>query len=445
MTTADKLKDAIVKGFYIFLLFSIPICCASGISVVPHFFRLPLIIINSLICLSLIIFSKIKINVTLPGILMVFAVAFLFICSIFSYTPENTLKYALIYLVFSVLLFMDFSEDFFEKALKVINVICLIIAVSIIICPIFNEIAKPIINFVTNPLNNQENINLIEKQFEYFTYAGFAKEVAEAAFIMNIGIATVVAKFLSNFKISVSIVVELVIFISALILTEKRTLFLVPIIAILVLLLVTKARKKVMFITIGSIMLIAVIGLVVGMFYEPFGSLFAKFTSTFDISEPNNRVMLSEFALKMFFFAPILGTGFGSFNQLLFDSGTVYGDGMWQNNAHNIYLQSLGENGVIGTILFFSAFVACAVLCIVNLKKNHCTPAQKMLLVFALYIHILCFVYGITGNVIYNYSQSYTWIFACVISICVSVHLSKCGEKKLVVCKNLLFDNHKNL
>lgn len=422
--TRETMKKWIKKMVYSFFIFSVAFCISAGISSIPYHLRPPLIIVNAVICILLILFTKVKWNVTLPSLIWVGALGYIFISACFSYKPEATLSYAFIYLFSSVLLFFDFSDHLLRRILQLINIFCTIIALSILLCATIGPPVGNLINFFINPLNNDTVREAVFAQFDSYAYFGLAKENAAAAFLLNAGLATVFAEFFSSAKIRLTTVLQTILFLAALLLTVKRTLYICPAVILIIFFCITKVKKDkikyAVFIIAGICCLIALSALIPQM-----GNMYQKLISSFFITTEDNRFMLSSKAFEIFLKKPIFGAGFGTYNQIVYDTGLRYNNGMWESHAHNVYLQVLCENGIVGFILLFTPIIMFTLLSIKYLRNTNCKPSSRYFLLFALYIHLLCFVYSCTGNVLFNTEQIYTWFFAMSVTASVVLRESK--------------------
>lgn len=106
----------------------------------------------------------------------------------------------------------------------------------------------------------------------------------------------------------------------------------------------------------------------------------------------DERYDLFKTAINMFMGSPIIGKGTLSFSVLN------------DNNAHNIYLQLLSENGLIGFLTFTSAFFVSISLTIKQCKQElyETTQRGKLPAAFSLYFQIFFLMYGLTGNGLYD-------------------------------------------
>lgn len=115
-----------------------------------------------------------------------------------------------------------------------------------------------------------------------------------------------------------------------------------------------------------------------------------------------------------------------------FDSNTLFGIGWFgfRNNVagsvnysghvHNVYIQLLCENGVVGAAIFFLWFVGCLVCTILVARKYFLyikdTKIQMQLL-FSLSYQIYFLMYCYTGNPMFDGYQYPVYFVACIIAL----------------------------
>ena len=116
-------------------------------------------------------------------------------------------------------------------------------------------------------------------------------------------------------------------------------------------------------------------------------------------------------ALKMFSENPILGTGLNSFD-LKFNLSGIRNIKYDFAGAHNIYIQLLGETGLLGVFFYFGAIFSSFFrgLKAVLINKN-----IGSIMWISLAIGMILLIYGLSGNVIYQ-SQEAILLFLCISS-----------------------------
>lgn len=123
----------------------------------------------------------------------------------------------------------------------------------------------------------------------------------------------------------------------------------------------------------------------------------SRFLQRFEEAEATGSVMMGrdiyyEYAIRMFLSKPLLGHGWYSF-------GAVF-----EQNAHNVYLQLLAETGIAGVVIFVAAFIYFIYVAIHEYRraqscKNTFAMGQLLKSVFVIVFFVL---YGFTGNPLYD-------------------------------------------
>ena len=107
----------------------------------------------------------------------------------------------------------------------------------------------------------------------------------------------------------------------------------------------------------------------------------------------------------------IIGEGFLSFNDYAFNQGFRYYGERWNYQAHNVYLQLLGETGIIGFSLI-AILIILIIIKAISIAKHNLNFGDVCLV----YWIVLFGVYSLTGNnVILSLPNDYTGLsyFIC--------------------------------
>lgn len=123
----------------------------------------------------------------------------------------------------------------------------------------------------------------------------------------------------------------------------------------------------------------------------------------------NGRGGLWSLAIEMFESNPILGKGFGSYATYAIENGAI------TTSAHNYYLQILSELGLVGIVLYISAFVTGIVSTRNEIKVSLANKSQEeiMILSIALGIQIFVIIYCITSTALMYYYILIPYFLAC--------------------------------
>lgn len=430
MRYIDTSKITIKKILYSLLIVMIPIICVGGASFFPYILRLPLIYATAILFLASFVFSDLKIRLNFPSICFLLLVSYIGISVFFSIDSKTTINLLLIYLSCATLLFLDLPENITHKIISVIYVICIVIAFSIIISVFIKNCMNTYFWFIVNPSRSAVVTSAINKELSIGSYSGFAREKAEAAYIMNVGIAISFAKYFSKSKFEKYQLFFTFVLFSALILTGKRTFFIVPIICFLVLILIAKVKSKaIKFICIALIFVFCVF--IIMMFFPNMANIFNRFMDSENVETIGNRNVIWKYMFLMISKYRAFGAGFGSFNEFAYKNGLRVYNEKWEYNAHNSYFQFLGELGVVGTILL-GLFIISALYITIQLIRKEERISRLELLYFSLYIQIMVAVYSVTGNPLYTKQILFVWLFSIGLVLTVR-NCSTVNVKKLSV------------
>ena len=186
----------------------------------------------------------------------------------------------------------------------------------------------------------------------------------------------------------------------ALMMTGKRTLFIIPIAVLLIyVILFSKNNKFIKLAGVGLGITIFIIGAYV---LVPGASLIINRIVNSEGDVLSGREVFWNYAMEMFRQSPLFGKGFLSFNDYAFYRGFRYYGERWNYQAHNVYIQLLAETGIVG-------FLLMTLLIILMLFKTISAVKEKPVFwnILLIYWIILFGVYSFTGNTLYYPYQGY--------------------------------------
>ena len=376
--------------------------------------RTPIYIFLLAISIALICLKKITIRLNnIIQIQWIILIAYLALGLIYTIDTDKLVLVLLQYLFYAFLLIMSFKHQFYEKALNIILWICTILGIIVIITIIDN-------NFIVNNfsfLYAETTLKSIVGRTSGNAYGGILGEVAYSAFAMNIGVAIIASKYLSQQKISVVNWIQLIIFMIGIMVSFKRSLLLIPIFAFMILFLISKKNHKMQNVIKVLVLLVGIAIIIITMFPEALDTLGRFGTETANGDVLNGRTELWEYAFDMFKQSPIFGIGYSSYTEYCYSQGYY-----WNYLAHNIYIELLGEVGIIGFILFIAFFMNVFIKTIKAIRREEYSE-KLYLLYFSLFIQIVFLVYGMTGNPLYFPQQMIIYILSVSI-------LSNIGTKQ---------------
>ena len=376
--------------------------------------RTPIYIFLLGISLALICLKKAKIRLNnVIQIQWIILVAYLALGLIYTIDTNKLILVLLQYLFYIFLLIMNFKYEFYKKALDIILLICTVLGIIVIVTIIDN-------NFIVNNfsfLYAESTLKSIIGRTSGNAYGGILGEVAYSAFAMNIGIAIIVSKYLSKQKLSVVNWVQLIIFMIGIMVSFKRSLLLIPIFAFFILFLISKKNNKMKNAIKLFVVLIGIVIIILAIFPEALDTLgrFSSETANGDVL--NGRTDLWKYSFDMFKENPIFGLGYSSYTEYCYSQGYYY-----DYLAHNIYIQLLGEVGIVGFTLFIAFFINALIKTVKSIKREE-NIETLYLLYFSLFMQIVFLVYGLTGNPLYFSQQMIIYM------LCISI-LSNIGTKQ---------------
>lgn len=327
---------------------------------------------------------------------------FLIISSYFSFDQRFSKSFIILFYMLFILFFLTIKIDYWDKLIKLLQIITAVIAISIIIELFINDFVVKYLWFTITPVYSQIQLVRAYKDAEFYigAYSGIAGEKADAAFYMCIGIGIQIVYYCSVRKIYKSNVILLSIYILALLLTGKKTLLICAILFSLIIVVLSEIHKKYLKLMIGACCLIFAF-IIAQNFMPELGTVFERFQSNDSMEE---RYNMWNGAIRMFMEKPIFGFGYASLNLILSPKGEYFSFG------HNIYIELLGETGIVGILLFtLSNIVLVKDIWIIFKKRNKNDFMYCKILYFVIYTLGLWYVYGLTGNVMFYKFQIFLY------------------------------------
>lgn len=345
-------------------------------------------------------------------------VLFLFVWFIGCFYSTDMSKGIRLVLAFAIPLFFGFyiwkKKLVEEHIMKIIAIVCTIIAFGIIL--------QPIIPNTINSINqlfgySQEEYSVMAAWTRNNWYSGLLPDRTPAAFYCCILIGAGLYFIYANYKRQGTFLhrmfgfIFIFIGIYGILLTAKRGLLLGALAAALFTFVVyKKAYQKSILKIFILIILVSILGWVIFRNFEATQVMISRFFNN------NNfftyRISIYQNLINEFLKNPIMGTGTASATDILSIGG------------HNIYLTVLMENGIMGFVLFtvsvlYSMFFTIkTALMIGKSGKVNKLP----FIMFSLYIQVFFIVYGMTGNPLYDNYILYFYLFSLIIAKNVDFH-----------------------
>lgn len=223
------------------------------------------------------------------------------------------------------------------------------------------------------------------------------------------GIALLFSSHKKRKKINILYVIIVAI---ALLLTGKRASIIFSTVSLVMVYYIYNSNKPLN--RFGKLFLLAIVVMIafyIGSVFIPSLSNFIdRFIETSEAGDVSlGRIKQSAIALNIFFKNWILGGGWDSFKYLYKAQFGIL------LNVHNIYIQLLCENGVLGAMPFFAFFIVAmyrAIKSLIYLRKHQTGkyPTAEMYLGFSIAMQSFFLLYGITGNPLYDQQVFYPYI-----------------------------------
>ena len=331
--------------------------------------------------------------------------AYLIFTMVFNYSV-NSLNY-IIYYIFGIIYMLYFSNNSYsiKKLIDLYYLGTVLFALFTIFSALFGNLYLKIINTF---YYGSESYDMIIDLFNWHEYSGIAGQTGYNAFTISIGIIisffNIFTEYNIHKKIKYKELIIMILQIVALLLCAKRAILLYTIMTLFMILPVCinmKKKKNLRKLFIISIIVLS-IGIIAINLFEPLGKVFEK--NAYYLSRGNllnGRLPLYKQAIDFFLLNPISGIGIKRFYLL----------NNMKLDVHNVYIQLLAENGIIGFIIIITSFFY---MISSDLKLAQRGTMCKYIYI-SICIQILFLLYSLTGNTLYDMNMLY--IYLCVGSI----------------------------
>ena len=221
-------------------------------------------------------------------------------------------------------------------------------------------------------------------------------------------------------------VIQSILVMIALMMTGKRTLFIIPIVALLIYVMLFSKNNK--FIKLAGVGLGISAFIIIAYTIIPEASLIIDRIINSGGDVLSGRENFWNYAMDMFHQNPFFGRGFMSFNDFVFNQGFRYYGERWNYQAHNVYIQLLGETGIIGCGVIITLIVILIIKAISLAKTT--SNFWDVLLVYWI---MLFGIYSLTGNTLYYPCQ----LIILVVSILLISNVKKIREVSYQIGKTI--------
>ncbi len=324
-----------------------------------------------------------------------------------------------LYLISGVcVVFSDFSKTFYYYFMKIFKILFWVFIFSMFLEALLPNVFFLIFGFAS--FGDAEMRALTSGG----AIAGLAFEKAYAAFICNLGLGVIFAEFVA--QRSYKYVIQSILVMIALMMTGKRTLFIIPIVALLIYVMLFSKNNK--FIKLAGVGLGISAFIIIAYTIIPEASLIIDRIINSGGDVLSGRENFWNYAMDMFHQNPFFGRGFMSFNDFVFNQGFRYYGERWNYQAHNVYIQLLGETGIIGCGVIIILIIILIIKAISLAKST--SNFWDVLLVYWI---MLFGIYSLTGNTLYYPCQ----LIILIVSILLISNVKKIREVSYQIGKSI--------
>lgn len=224
----------------------------------------------------------------------------------------------------------------------------------------------------------------------------------------------------------------------ALVLTSKRAHILFGILACFIIYYVFNSNKKSTrwFYIIISVVALGILVIIAAPFVPAISRMVDRFLHADGGEITNGRIWFWEFALEKFKESPFIGIGWGGFKHAFYQKIGTYSSMSDYVDAHNVYLQVLCEQGLVGEFLFMGGIISAYVknwklLKSVRLKKiQEIDNNKQQYLAISLGIQSFFIMYCLTGNCLYDCEFFFVYMMCCALTYGVNDYLRSLYERR---------------
>lgn len=297
----------------------------------------------------------------------------------YAYKPVDALKFSLVYLLFLIFsIYFTRLDCWWKIYFKWMRFFLFVHMYYTLFSVIFTKLSIKISSYILPEEAQELTVRWI---YEDTKYAGISGQIGTNAFFFSVLIGLMYAGKLK--KKSYNKLYLLLASIS-LLLTGKKGLIIASLISIIVVYILQQKvyikRKNMYCFCLFLLVLLMCFGMV---FSE---TIYLKIQSSVD-----SRINLYLTMIDLIKEKPLLGIGTSSIGAFTYKNRL----------GHNIYIQMLSEQGIIGFILL--VFTMLWPL-IISVKRYRFLEEEKEVVLFGIYIQVFIIIYGFFGNPIYDYN-----------------------------------------
>ena len=358
----------------------------------PGYSQYGLLVLSMVVLIfSLIIQDNLKFSTNqliLVSIILLFVAEQLLLAP-HSMFPENSMKVAINRSVILIIgAFLSLRGNWFKIGIKILYLFsCAHAAFTVISYLLPSFFNNKILPFLPQEISSEITYFLVRN-----LYPGITDQIGRNGFYITVGISILYCQvIISNWKSNRYKYAQLLFLFLALLLTGKRGHLLANLMVIVFISAIYSKYRNKNFILkiIKTVFILVFITFLLVIIFPEAAAPFMRFIARQGGDQSSGRFVLFSYALDMFKQKPILGWGPGTFSNL-------FGIG-----NHNVYLQLLSENGLVGFTLFVSMLLVNLANTLRRLKlsiQNNSSSQVTIHLLFSLYVQVYYLIYGMIGN-----------------------------------------------
>lgn len=428
-----KLKDGILilKKYYIFI---IPLCLTivNTSTIIITFTKA----FTILMILYFLVFSGFSFHRLLPQQKMwMIIIVFCGFNTLISTNFSSSFSFYAFLVIYGMLFWAKIKIEIYLELFDILKKIFLVCAFSIMLNVVIPNLMTNYLSFLVLP----SSMPALKDEVARGYYSGLMAEKAYAAYAMDLGFILEYEEFMRCGK-KRNMVVSFI-YIGGILVTGKRMLILIPFVIIGFSMLLA-GKKETNWKRIAMFLSTILAGVLLMFITVPQTRVVLErqqeATDSGNMLSNRNQV-LWPVAYEMAESAPLTGKGLNTYNEHV---RKKYADNaslsLWDFQAHNTYVQLLGETGVPGLILFVYAFAYSIISTITTYIKARSDLYKKLLFISAS-IQIMWLIFGITENCFYYKEQLLNYWVALAMAITVEKEVIN-DNKSIGISGNSLLD-----
>lgn len=354
---------------------------------------------------------------------------YIIINNIFSLNGQESVRLIESLMIYSLFIYIGFSDNFYKRLLHIWNILIFLCVLTMF----FSAIFKNSLSGFVNSIMIEATRDVVTKEMAAGIYSGIFGEKMNAAYAASIGFVFAYSCYLK--KTQVKFLLLSFYYIVAIFFTGKRISILMLLFMIISSIYVNNKDKHYLHKSKKYILSAIILFFIVLIAFPEVRSSVGKIIGLFqndgstDITS-SRATLLWPVGISMFMKNPLFGSGLCTYNKNMRlyykDSGSILAN--WSTNAHNIYLQTLAELGIIGACILYGCFIY-NLTHTVRLYRKVKDVDDKQLCIISLGIQVVFLLVGITENTFYTPAQLATYLIAIGIEVAMNKKYKYKGER----------------